>query len=196
MTIPVRLCNHADGFPSGNGFKCPHCGFDQSETVGNQTQLALARESLPVLALEDMSKPEVTIDEDDSQVNYKARKFVDYIRKGDSPGKAAHKIGTSLHKISRSQETKEAIAALLGTFALEDEVRKQLAKASLNKLLLESINSDSIEGAKLALAVATQMSKETGNEPMTPGVTIDLGSLGDIIKDISLEAKPSDSTTT
>lgn len=186
--IPVRLCNHADGFPEFANYVCPHCGFMQPEEWKSFKQQQKNKEKIELLTIDNVTS-EVTMDENDNMQKYKARKFVELVQQGVTPGKAAEKIGTSLRKINNSTETKAIIADLLQTYAVAAEVRKELAKAALNRVLLESLNAGTLEGAKLAAQVAAQIAKEEGTTVETPAVTVDLGSLVDVLKDVTLDTK-------
>lgn len=147
---------------------------------------------LPVVTYEIEGQSKTLLNEKESaEVEYRAKKFVDLVQHGEDPKKAAKSVGASIEQITGRDGFGKAVNKLIGDYALNDKVRAELVKASLNKILIENTSSTDTEKHKVALAAAKQIAQEPNialsNES---AVTINLGELADTIKDVKIEGIP------
>lgn len=131
---------------------------------------------------------EIEVDDSkDSIANKKAKRFVELVKSGVTPGEAASTIGTRLKNINTSDDMKVALTELLTTAKLDGKIREQMVKAGLNKLFLKTVDSNDVKDMKIALETAKLIGADEGIKgPVESGVTIDVGSLWPIIKDVTL----------
>lgn len=137
---------------------------------------------------------EVTVRNDETpggDLRVKAQRFVDLIKTGEKPWRAAEKIGTTLGRINTSTEMQAAIKGLLETATLSSEIRKAVVKAGLNKLFMENLGSDDPKDKKIALDAAKMIAADEGmNTGTEVGVTFNLGELGPALEGLTLDVKP------
>jgi hypothetical protein len=140
---------------------------------------------------------EITADPRDTVEKHTAKRFVDLVQSGLKPGIAAKKMQTTLRKIQGSEETKKEITKLLKSFGIAAEVRKEIAKAALNKLLIEALDSEDIDDRKLVFSVAKEIGvQEGGPTEGGPSVVINLGEeLKGIITGIQIEGITDNAST-
>ena len=145
-----------------------------------------------VKALEIEVAPLETIvnEGNNSENEIRAERFVDLISHNVDPKVAAKEVGASIESITSRDQFGKAVGKLIGDFALDAEIQKRLVDAGLNKLFIQSVSSKSLKERKHALDVAKQIGQNLGISPPDGGVTIDLGGLGDIIKNVSLDGVP------
>ena len=125
-------------------------------------------------------------------VPLKAKKFVDLVNSGVKPGEAAAKIGTTLTQINNSDDMRKAVQRLIDVGKLPAQVRKELYRIGLDKMFLESVNSDDIEERKFALSVAKTAGQdpEIATVPAEGQVNVDLREIGGIIKGLEFDGVP------
>jgi hypothetical protein len=151
----------------------------------------------PVMDVEGVSSTvtDVSLTVDDSKnggAKVKAARFVDLLKDGVKPGEAAERIGTSLKQLRTSEDMKTAVAELLATATLSSEIRKGMVRAGLNKVFIEGISSEDPKDRKVALEAAKLIASDEGLQTGSDvTVAFDLGDLGDVIKDVKLDFKPS-----
>lgn len=148
-------------------------------------------DTIPLVEAEVTNDVQVVINNDKkAEVKKVAERFVDLVKHGEKPGEAARMVGTTLREIGSRDDLKKFVSRLIGDFHLEAAVQKELVSAGLTKLFTEAVRSPDIEDRKLALAVGKQLSQNLGIVAADGTVTVDLGSLGDVLKDIKLEGIP------
>lgn len=119
-----------------------------------------------------------------------ARRFVDLIEEGVSPGTAAARIGTTLKALKSGGDMAEAIRTLLEVGHVKAEIKKEVIRAGLFKTFVEGIMSSDPAEKKIALEASKQMASdpEIGlTKEADVSVNINLGDLGTAIKGIELE---------
>lgn len=124
-----------------------------------------------------------------SETTIRAGRFVDLVKAGVPAKDAAKAVGSSITDFAQRGDFSEAVKDLMAKFALDAEVQQRFVEAGLNKMFAESVGSKSLDERKHALAVAKQIGQNKGFSP-SDGVTLDLGSLGDVIKDTKLPGIP------
>lgn len=114
-----------------------------------------------------------------------AGRFLDLVRSGERPGDAAHMLGTTLKEMDKSIAVQEALRELV-PYHMKPELRKEMVRMGLNKVFLDNIRSADKDYVKLALDAAKQIGSDPDvglNAAPAGGVTIDLGSLGDLLSE-------------
>jgi hypothetical protein len=144
-------------------------------------------EGVETLALRVNGSVEVELEEKlEDKTENKAKRFVELVKGGKTPGIAADLIGTTLKNINSDLEMKDAVQKLLTTASLSGKIRQEMVKAGLNKMFMEGVEGD-IKQRKIALEAAKLISSSEGLQtPQEVGVTIDFGTLAPVIKDLSL----------
>lgn len=134
-------------------------------------------------------EPEVEISSTHSDGTH-ARRFVDLLNGGKTAAEAANRMGFRLKDLALNGEFQERVKERLINGFIPDEIRRALVKASLNTVLMDSMNSP--ETYKLALEATKQIAQdpEVGlNLPPQPSVVVNIGDLESLLKkvDPSLE---------
>ena len=114
-----------------------------------------------------------------------AAQFVDKIKNGISPGKAAASIGTTLGAIATNDEMRNAISQLVSVGEIPAEARKRMLRAGLNKLFMESVGATDIKSRKIALEAAKLIGQDPEvNANAGDGATVvfELGDLADVFQ--------------
>lgn len=133
--------------------------------------------------------PHVVLDTEkgkDDVVTAKAKKFLDLVRKGVTPGDAAKKVGMSLAQLRRTK-VKKRIEDLTIAYHLPDEIRKLLVKNGLNRLFMMNLGKKDVANQKLLLDTIKQMASDPDvglQSNQQVGIQINLGELGELLKNV------------
>ena len=129
-----------------------------------------------------------TDNDKNSLIKRQAERFFDKVQSGIKPGRAANIMHTTLKKINNSEEMSAEVKRLMDTATLSAEVRKKLVRSSLNKLIVENVDSEDIKRQRLALDAIKQASSdpETGLENEQAMVEINVSELGTSLKGLKL----------
>jgi len=134
----------------------------------------------------DQDEPHLVLDTNknkDDVATAKAKKFLDLVRKGCTPGEAAEQVGMSLAQLKRTRVRKR-IEDLTIAYHLPDEIRKLLVKAGLNRLFMMNLGKKDVANQKILLDTIKQMASDPDvglQSNQQVGIQINLGELADLI---------------
>lgn len=109
-----------------------------------------------------------------------SKKFINLIGQGYKPGEAAKLVGTSIKGIMSDNKVKKQLERLAKDYRLSADVRREMVRMGMNKILLDNIDSSDINNQKLALDAAKAIGSDTEvgiNAPPQPGIQINVGNL-------------------
>lgn len=142
---------------------------------------------VPVAALEVL-EPEAK-DKKNEVVTHSAKRFVEALDAGKTPGQAAKAAGMTLKQIKDGGDMSKAIQHLLEVGHVRAEVKKEVIRAGLFKAFVEGITSPDPGERKLALEASKQMASdpEIGlTRDSEVAININLGALDEALLGVDL----------
>ncbi len=128
----------------------------------------------------------------ETEVNFKenkslkAERFLELIAAGEIPYRAGQQLNVKVGDMMKSKDIKVAVKKLIENGTLPAVVRKAMVRAGLDQIFMEGLESP--KGHKNAIQAAKLISQDPdvglNAPPVGVGVNIDLGSLGNLMKDI------------
>lgn len=122
------------------------------------------------------------------QKDLKAKRFVELIKSDMKPSKAARRVGIDMNTIDEKPDLKARLKKLIEEVNFPAEIRKQMVRSSLDKILLENIEDGGIKEQKLALAAAKEIAKDPdvglNTQQQNPSVVIDMRNLGKLLDNV------------
>lgn len=143
------------------------------------------------IKIEDFYCDIEVVAKDKPDKNLLSKKFVNLIGQGYKPGEAAKLVGTSIKGIMSDSKVRKQIEGLLKDYKLQADVRRDLVRATTNKIVLENMDGDPTQ-QKLALDAAKVIAADTEvgiNAPPQPGIQINVGNLTSVFAALDDENK-------
>ena len=117
----------------------------------------------------------------------KAKRFLELIQDGETPGRAAEAIGTTYKKIKKDLNIRAAAKKLIEENNFPAAARKEMVRAGLNKIFMENVDGGAKE-QKLALAAAKQIGADPDvgltAPPSLIGLTIDMTQIKNVLQNV------------
>jgi hypothetical protein len=160
------------------------------KTPKKAADLLTAAESKEKVSLDVVIKPGESNAK--TRAKQKTRAFVDLVKEGFAPEDAAEKIGLNLgeiSKISSQADMKSAVADVLQTGFIRSDVRKEVLRSGINKMIMEAL----LEGDRKSFYDGYKLAASDPEIGLTgPSVAIqnniDISDLGDILKEFMTPA--------
>ncbi len=127
---------------------------------------------------------DVTIEiEQGHQEGIKVKRFLELVESGKVPWEAARAMGSNMKTLTKNVDIREAVKKLIEGGRLPQDVRKQMVRDALDKILMDNVNGGSRE-QKIALGAAKEIAKDPDvglNTAPVVGVQVNVGNLQNLM---------------